>query len=212
MKNALLICLLIFVNGLFAQVGIGTNTPNSSAKLDVVSTSKGVLVPRMTNTQMLAISSPTAGLQVFNTTKNCLYTYSGTAWMSEKLYIGQFVNKGDVVELNNIRIRIPSTGNVSLQIATVSGSIALSGSSINNYYLGTAGSSGVSSITNSGRIRQSETFSTTYAYWAPGLDFTYHGCQQIIYIMDETNGKAYKLTCNIGNSFVNNYLEIEQLL
>lgn len=211
MKNLFLISLLIMGKGLFAQVGIGTNTPNSSAKLDVVSTSKGVLVPRMSNTQMLAISSPTAGLQVYNTTKNSLYTYSGTSWMSEKKYVGQLVSKGDVVELDNIRIRIPSTGNVSLQIATVSGSISLSGSSINNYYLGSAGLSGTGSSI-SGRIRQSETFSTTYTYWAPGLDYTYHGCQQIIYVMDETNSKAYKLTCTIGNGFVNNYLEIEQLL
>jgi len=60
-------------------VGIGTNTPNASSILDITSTTKGVLFPRMTTTQKNAISSPVAGLVVFDTTlgKLCVYT---TAW------------------------------------------------------------------------------------------------------------------------------------
>ncbi len=70
---------------LFAQVGINTNNdpPNSSAMLDVNSTTKGALLPRMTHDQRLSISSPAEGLMVFCT--NCgsngaLSVYSNGAW------------------------------------------------------------------------------------------------------------------------------------
>jgi hypothetical protein len=48
-------------------MGIGTATPNNSAILDVSSTTKGLLPPRMTHAQLLAISNPANGLIVFCT-------------------------------------------------------------------------------------------------------------------------------------------------
>jgi hypothetical protein len=50
-----------------AQTGIGTTTPDASAKLDITSTSKGLLVPRMTAAQKTAISLPANGLLVYQT-------------------------------------------------------------------------------------------------------------------------------------------------
>lgn len=50
-----------------AQNGIGTTTPDASAKLEIASTSKGLLVPRMISTQRLAISLPANGLLVYQT-------------------------------------------------------------------------------------------------------------------------------------------------
>ena len=49
MKNKIIITLLVIVSSLtsMAQVGIGTTTPNASAKLDVTSTSQGFLPPRV---------------------------------------------------------------------------------------------------------------------------------------------------------------------
>jgi len=64
-------------------VSIGANTtPASSAILDVVSTTKGFLPPRMTTTQRDAISSPATGLSVYNTTLNSNDSYDGTRWTS----------------------------------------------------------------------------------------------------------------------------------
>jgi hypothetical protein len=68
----------------FSQIGIGTSTPSSSAALDVTSTTKGFLAPRMTNVQMNAIASPVTGLMVYCT--DCspagFYYNTGSAWSS----------------------------------------------------------------------------------------------------------------------------------
>ena len=66
----------------YAQVGIGTSSPDASAALDITSTTKGLLMPRMTNAQRLAIASPVAGLQVFVTDFNggTFLFYNGTGW------------------------------------------------------------------------------------------------------------------------------------
>jgi hypothetical protein len=62
------------------RVGIGTTSPSASALLDVTSTTAGFLPPRMTTAQRDAISSPAAGLMVYNTSTNKLNFYNGTAW------------------------------------------------------------------------------------------------------------------------------------
>jgi hypothetical protein len=67
------------------SVGIGTNSPNSLAILDVSSTTKGFLPPRMTYAQKIAIASPPQGLMIYCT--NCGTNgepeyYNGTAWVN----------------------------------------------------------------------------------------------------------------------------------
>lgn len=77
-----LLCLLFSIQ-LFAQsVGIGTSTPNAAALLDVTSTTKGMLIPRMTQAQRDAITSPPAGLMIFNTSTNSFNFHTGTLWNS----------------------------------------------------------------------------------------------------------------------------------
>ena len=65
------ICLLSFINEVGAQaVGIGTATPNSSAQLDVSSSDKGILVPRVNLTSLadaVTIPNPATSLLVYNT-------------------------------------------------------------------------------------------------------------------------------------------------
>lgn len=63
------------------QVGVGTTTPDPSAQLDVRSTNKGVLIPRMSDTQRAAITSPAAGLLVYQTNgASGFYYYTGSEW------------------------------------------------------------------------------------------------------------------------------------
>jgi hypothetical protein len=68
-------------NYLAGSLGVGS-IANASALLDVQSTTKGVRMPNMTTTQKNAISSPAAGLMVFDTTLSKLCVYSGAAWQT----------------------------------------------------------------------------------------------------------------------------------
>ena len=66
----LLLSISIIGNNLYAQTGIGTSTPDASAKLEVASTNKGFLPPRVALTATNSaspITSPATGLLIFNT-------------------------------------------------------------------------------------------------------------------------------------------------
>ena len=62
------------------SVGIGIAIPDNSALLELASTTQGLLIPRMTSTQMLLIASPATGDLAYNTTSNNFYYYNGTIW------------------------------------------------------------------------------------------------------------------------------------
>lgn len=63
-----------------AQVGIGTSAPHASAVLEVQSTQKGLLIPRMSSTDRDAITSPATGLLIFNSTTSSFQYYTGASW------------------------------------------------------------------------------------------------------------------------------------
>ncbi|MES2512507.1 MAG: phage tail protein [Bacteroidota bacterium] len=65
------------VNG---NVGVGTPSPDPSAKVDIASTTSGFVMPRMTSVQRKAISIPVAGLQVYDTDLKGFYVYDGVKW------------------------------------------------------------------------------------------------------------------------------------
>lgn len=91
-KDFLLFAGLLFSMQVIGQTGIGTTTPNASAKLDVYSTNKGFLPPRISLSGTLDVSTitnPATGLVVFNTAtagtnpNNVIpgyYYYDGTKW------------------------------------------------------------------------------------------------------------------------------------
>ncbi len=81
-KIILSIALVTFATQLWGQVGIGTNTPNASSMLEVKSTDKGILFPRMSSTQRNAITAPAVGLYVFDTNTNSLWYYNGSLWIN----------------------------------------------------------------------------------------------------------------------------------
>jgi hypothetical protein len=79
----LIALLLLALHPLQAQVAINTDasTPDPSAMLDVKSTTKGVLIPRMSSVQRLAIAAGADGLMVYDTdTKSFWYYLGGTGW------------------------------------------------------------------------------------------------------------------------------------
>lgn len=68
------------------SLGIGTAAPSSTAILDLTSTTKGLLPPRMTTAQRDAIASPATGLTIYNTTTSRLEVRNSTAWSA---YVSQ---------------------------------------------------------------------------------------------------------------------------
>jgi len=82
-KINLLVIAILFATNIFAQnVGINEDgtTPDASAMLDVKSTTKGMLIPRLTTTQRTAISNFANGLLVFDLTTSSFWFYS-TQWV-----------------------------------------------------------------------------------------------------------------------------------
>ncbi|MFT3678823.1 MAG: hypothetical protein QM791_01035 [Ferruginibacter sp.] len=93
MKKVFFVSLLLSVTiTLNAQrVGIGTSKPDTSALLDLSSSKKGFLPPRMTSVQRDSIPNPAEGLQIFNTTTKCIETFVYGYWQAvfcakEKVY------------------------------------------------------------------------------------------------------------------------------
>jgi hypothetical protein len=63
------------------NVGIGTPTPNANAILDITSTTKAFMPPRMTTVQILAIPSPTEGMMCYDLTLHKMSYYNNTIWV-----------------------------------------------------------------------------------------------------------------------------------
>jgi microcystin-dependent protein len=82
MKKIFYPFIFLLTSQLFAQVGIGTNTPDNSAMLEVQSNNRGILFPRLTSAQRSSIASPAAGLYVFDTNTNSLWYYNGAIWIN----------------------------------------------------------------------------------------------------------------------------------
>jgi hypothetical protein len=62
------------------NIGIGTVSPDANSILDLTSNTKAFLPPRMTTTEMNAISSPVEGMVIYNTTTHSLYFRNSSAW------------------------------------------------------------------------------------------------------------------------------------
>lgn len=93
--------LLATASNLQAQVGIASTsiTADASAMLEVQSTSKGLLTPRMTNAQKQAISSPATGLTIYQTDSTAgYYVYTGSAWTRLLTATVPVVDGGDDIQ------------------------------------------------------------------------------------------------------------------
>ena len=111
-------------------VAVGATSVNSKSVLDLVSTTKGVLFPRMTTSQKNAIASPATGLQVYDNTNNTPNYYTGTSW----------ANMGDNVYKTSVTTVGTSENLVSGKIREVKRLI----------FRGTTGPTGIATITLTG--------------------------------------------------------------
>ncbi len=97
--GVLLLNILLLTN-ILAQVGINENNsqPDASALLDIKSSDKGILIPRLTSAQRTAINNPAEGLMVYDTDTKSFWYFS-TMWKA----IGDD-NLGDHIALQNINL------------------------------------------------------------------------------------------------------------
>jgi hypothetical protein len=114
MKKAIIFLSMFLFFGFsgMAQVGINSDNsaPNSSAMLDVKSTTRGVLVPRMTLAQRDAIAGPATGLMVYCTENNTFYYNAGTpASKNWVLMNSQWLNNGSNLYYNGGYVGIGTT-------------------------------------------------------------------------------------------------------
>jgi hypothetical protein len=157
---------VLFSMQVFAQTGIGTSTPDPSAKLHVASTDKGLLIPRMTIAQRSGISSPANGLMVYQTDGvTGFYVNTGSSGTPSWTRVNTDWTKSG----NDISF---SGGNVSLTgNQTVSGNVTAtnfigSGSQLSNVLTKVTGSWVLAP--NSNDVSFSLAGGGTYALWVYG--------------------------------------------
>lgn len=111
------------------NIGINNTNPDVSAQLDISSTTKGFLFPRMTNTQRDAIASPAEGLIVFNTTNKGVAYRDGTNW-------GYLSGAPQTIAGSGGTVNIPfSSGNIVNLTLTASTTLTLSGHVVGTYII-----------------------------------------------------------------------------
>ncbi|MCB0646639.1 MAG: hypothetical protein KDC49_08245 [Saprospiraceae bacterium] len=98
------------------DVGIGSDEISTSAALEISSTSKGFLMPRMTTIQRDAIASPVQGLKIFNTDDFCEDTFNGESWMKNcsQIMVSDSLRPGDTWQkLDSIPVSINRYGMIT---------------------------------------------------------------------------------------------------
>lgn len=111
-----------------AQVGIGTNTPDNSAILDISSTERGLLFPRMTTAQRTSITSPAAGLHVFDTNTNSAWFFDGFNWINYATQYGDIKSGIQIIDHSGwILLDGRALNTLSVTQQTVASSIGLTG-------------------------------------------------------------------------------------
>jgi len=99
MKKINFIIFILFTALSYAQVGINTNTPEASSALDIESTTGGILIPRLTETQRDAIASPATGLMIYQSDETSgFYYFNGTIWLNIESVA---TSLADVLQQNN---------------------------------------------------------------------------------------------------------------
>ena len=109
-----------------------------------------------------------------------------------------FVNRGVDVTLGNLKVRMASSGNASLQVSTVSGTLTVYGSSTAGGYID--GGTSPLSVT------------TTPAYLSASANLSGAGLTDTWVIRDTSNSIAWRITLVVGIGYNNNMISIERLV
>lgn len=141
MKIALIFYCFFLIESIgFSQsVGINTSTPHASSTLDITSTDKGILIPRMTLAQRNAIPLPAQGLMIYQTDNTPGFYY--------------YNNLGNWIKLSNTndQFQLPFAGSTGLgadALKITHTSAAYHGTAISGNSVNTAGGTGVEGVSD----------------------------------------------------------------
>jgi len=110
MKKVIFTLLTLITISTYAQVGIGTTTPDNSSILELESTTQGMLTPRMLESERDAIATPATGLLIYQTNNTPgFYYYNSTAWVP---FGG--VDNDWTIHTNGLDMYNANTGNVGV--------------------------------------------------------------------------------------------------
>jgi len=169
MKKLTLLLSILISTSIYAQnVGIGTNNPNSSSKLDIRSSDKGLLIPNVdiiVLTTAAPVTSPATSLLVYNTNTSTgpgYFYWDGTEWkklLSSNDKDVDWYKAGGTNNPNNINDNIYTNGNVGIGTPSPTSKLYVSGGRVefdgNTDASGFVGS-GVLEIANNLRIDGNE--------------------------------------------------------
>lgn len=146
MKKKSTLLFLLMQLSLFAQVGINTTTPHPSAMLELNSTLSGILIPRMTNAQKNAITTPANGLLIYQTdAASGFWYYNGITWTTftstgwnvlgdtgtnpTTNFLGTTDNQDFVIATNNNeRLRVQADGDIGINQSNPTTKLHINGS------------------------------------------------------------------------------------
>lgn len=103
----------------YAQIGIGTNDPDTSAILELRSDSLGVLMPRMTSTAAQAMMTPAEGLMLYDTDENMVMFYGKSSSVYSWYGVSPWRYRENVSDPTNINLYLePSINSVNIGTST----------------------------------------------------------------------------------------------
>lgn len=172
------ICLTVSSTIGFSQnIGVNNPTPDASALLDLTSTTKGFLIPRMTSAQRVAIAVPATGLLVYDTSLGLFYYFNGAVWIPLSGSSVTADNGLSIVPANNVRL-----GGSSLLSNTEVG--------LNNFNMAWNGQGSMTIGTNVPATGFLLTMTPNSATWRSGISMTLTNAGSTAYGMDVTTGNS----------------------
>jgi sugar lactone lactonase YvrE len=210
MRSASLFSIIALINvqiTVAQSVGIGTNTPNTSARLEVSSTTQGILIPTLTSTQRSAVVHPATGLLVFQTDGTPgFYYYTGLAWVN--LTNGYQVNEEGVAVSSNYGLTTTLAGTGAAgeidgpgTVATFSSPEGVAVDASGNIYVADYGNDKIRKITSTGVVSTLAGIDAFGSDDGPVATATFNLPMDVavdasgnVYVADYNNNKIRKIT------------------
>ncbi|TRX62712.1 hypothetical protein FNH22_01040 [Fulvivirga sp. M361] len=107
----------------YAQVGIGTQTPDTSSELEIRSSDKGILIPRLSSQDL--VTNPAEGLLIYNTTEEKFYYYNGTKW--QELSPWDYRQGSNAADEDDVIVNFNNDSNAGIDSSTPQSKLSVGG-------------------------------------------------------------------------------------